>query len=287
MYAAAMGRSWVARRARTRTVERKFAPSEPFASIKVREPPGVNDFRNLYLLAGLRGSFERTTLRESYLAEAALADTPTRWGIHAPWGPCDGGADLDSVGDNLVRGWAHVDLRTDDAAPRPDDVSLAGLLRSMWDSLELFGNCTLTGLDAIVPIDCVGTTMRQRVVGSAVFHRLGSERPVRIAVQVADWRYDDQPLQLDRAAVLSELSTLAEALTVTGDAPPVSYPESSAEHPFGPSPRHQHGVEPFAVEVTVPTWSIDDAAWLAEVLSVACVQATGSDEVEIALRRIS
>jgi hypothetical protein len=86
------------------------AGSIPAASIKVRRH-AVNTFHNLYLLAGLRGTFAYDGSLDVALAETALLDTLTdRWGVAAPWGRCDSGADLETPGDGVVRGWSHVDF---------------------------------------------------------------------------------------------------------------------------------------------------------------------------------
>jgi hypothetical protein len=279
-----VGGSWVAASTGGRSVDRIFAPFEPSASIKVREP--VNEFRNLYLLAGLRGAFERRPSIDPDLAESALLHTlQDRWGLPAPWGACDSGADLDTPGDGVLRGWCHVDLRLDDESPHPNDVPLAGLLRTMWDALELFGSSTLTGVDAILPLDCVGERMWQRVASSATFHGFASEHQVRVVVQLAESYPDAPPLQFDLEEMVAELSESVEVGAAMGDVPLASYPDFVAEHPFGPAPWAAANPNPFRVELAIQAWSIDDAAWLAELVAVACARTGCVDDVEIALRR--
>ena len=74
----------------------------------------MSKFRNLYLVAGLRGDFERGLSMPTELAEVALLHTLERWGVPPPWGRCDSGADLESPGNDVLRGWCHVDLRLRD-----------------------------------------------------------------------------------------------------------------------------------------------------------------------------
>jgi hypothetical protein len=247
----------------------------------------MNEFRNLYLLAGVRGGFERSGSVEPYLAETVLIHTlGERWGIPPPWGACDSGADLESSGDRIVRGWGHVDLRVDESS-LPKDVPLAGLLRTMWDALELFGTCTLTGLDAIVPLACAGEPMWRRVASSTVFHGAGSNSPVQVAVQITE-SYSDAPrLRLNPETLAGVLSEFVEVGASMGDVPLASYPDGSAEHPFGPAPWAEPDTnrDPLRVEVPLGNWSIDVAAWLAEVTCVACARAGCTDDVQVALRR--
>jgi hypothetical protein len=151
--------------------------------------------------------------------------------------------------------------------------------------LELFGSCTLTGVDALVPLTCVGDPMWQRVAGSSIYHRSASELPVRVTVQIAE-SPGTSPLQVDLKAMVASLSEFALVAAVMGDVPLASYPDSVVEHPFGPSPWAAPNRDPFRVELAISAWSIDDAAWLAEVVSLLCARTGCVDDVEIALRRI-
>ena len=199
----------------------------------------------------------------------------------SPWGRCDSGVDLDTPGDAVLRSWGHVDLRLSDKSPEPNDVPLAGLLRTMWDALELFGSSTLTGVDAMLPLTCVREQMWQRVTGSATFHRFASEHQIRVVVQVAEPWPDAPPLHLPVKEMLAELSGMVEVGAAMGDVPLASYPPSPIPQPFGPG----SDPDPFRVEITLPAWSIDTVAWLAEVVSVACARTGCVDDAEIALRR--
>jgi hypothetical protein len=265
-----------------------FASLDPSASIKVREP-AMNEFRNLYLLAGLRGGFERIASLEPYLAETALLHTlDHRWGVPPPWGPCDSGADLETPGEGVVRGWAHVDLRLSDESFQPSDVPLAGLLRTMWDALDLFGRCALTGLDAIVPLACAGEPMWRRVAGATIYHRAALEGSVRVALQITESYSDSPALKLDPETLAGGLSEFVEVGTTMGDVPLASYPDQSAKQPFGLAARAAPDANPnpLRVEVELGAWSIDDAAWLAEVMCVACTRMGCTDDVQIAVRRL-
>jgi hypothetical protein len=92
----------------------------------------------VYLLGGVRGDYRLRSARVPVGVEVALLHImDMHWGIPPPWGACDSGADLDSPGDDALRGWTHVDLRGEDGSV-PNDVPIAGLLRTMWDALELF-----------------------------------------------------------------------------------------------------------------------------------------------------
>jgi len=251
----------------------------------------VNEFRNLYLLAGLRGDFECDASIAAETAEVSLLHTlDETWGISPPWGACDSGADLQSSGDDVLRGWGHVDLRVTEETPPPGDVPLAGLLRTMWDALELYGKATLTGADAIVPLDCVGDPLWKRVGSSVIRHRYrGSEPTARVLVQVSTGS-SDSSVQPDPGAILATLSEFVEVDASMGAVPFASYPPSFAaspfafgvEHPWAPS-----DTDPFRAEISLPVWTVDDAAWLAEAVCASCARAGTARDVQIALRLVS
>jgi hypothetical protein len=150
---------------------------------------GDGGFRNRYLLAGVRGDWTAFPGRGSVSAGVDVLHTlEDQWGVPAPWGACDSGVDLESLGDDVLRAWAHVDLRIGDDQ-RPVDVPVVGLLRTMWDSLELFGRVTLTGVDVIAPLDCVDERLGSRVAMSPVRSkgRASDESPRVHAQAVTPW----------------------------------------------------------------------------------------------------
>lgn len=193
----------------------------------------VESFRNFYLLAGLRGGFQCRSRVDAGIVEGEMLHTfDERWGVPPPWGACDSGADLDSPGDEVLRGWCHVDLRITNDAPDPADAPLAGLLRSMWDALELFGECRLSGVDAIVPLECIGESMSRRVaVAGTVIrnrHRHAFGQPARVLIQASDAWPGSAPTDWDFRAVVASLSDLVDVQRVMDDVPFASYPPSFA-----------------------------------------------------------
>lgn len=256
----------------------------------VRETAAVSDFRNLYLVAGLRGGFERTSSMDPGLAEVALLHTlDERWGVPPPWGACDSGADLEGTGQDVLRGWCHVDLRRSNDAPHPEDVPLGGLLRTMSDALELFGASLLTGVDAIVPLGCVGEPMWWRVAGSVVRNRALSREPARVIVQACEAWPESHPLRPDPHAVVRTLSDFVDVRAAMGDIPSAPYPAAFGPTPFAFGVEHPWAAsdtDPFRAEIVLPVWTIDDAAWLAEAVCVACARAGSVGDVQVALRRV-
>lgn len=251
----------------------------------------MKKFRNLYLIAGLRGDFERDSSIAAETAEVSLLHTlDDRWGVSPPWGACDSGADLQSSGDDILRGWGHVDLRVTDETPPPSDVPLAGLLRTMWDALELYGRPTLTGADAIVPLDCVGDPLQRRVAGSIVRHRYrGSEPTTRVLVQVST-ESSDSSVQLDSGAILATLAEHVQVDAAMDAVPFASYPPSFAPNPFAFGVEHPWApsdTDPFRAVIALPVWTVDDAAWLAEAVCASCARAGEARDVQIALRLVS
>jgi hypothetical protein len=157
----------------------------------------------------------------------------------------------------------------------------------MWDALELFGTCTLTGIDAMLPLACVGDAMALRVDASMLRRdRVAVERSARVVAQVTEPRKEAPRLQLDRDAMAVELSEVVAVEMVMGDVPHASYPDASGRHPFGPAPWAETLDDPLRVEIALPVWSIDDAAWLAEAVAVSCARAGCTTDIELALRRI-
>jgi hypothetical protein len=264
------------------------AGSIPAASIFVRQTARVKEFRNLYLLAGLRGDFERDSSISAETAEVSLLHTlDERWGISPPWGACDSGVDFQSSGDDVLRGWGHVDLRGTHKAPPPSDAPLAGLLRTMWDALELYGRTTLTGADAIVPLDCVGDPLQSRVAGSLVRHRYqGSEATKRVLIQVST-ESSDSSAEADPSAILAILSEFVEVEAAMDGVPFASYPPSFSPNPFAYGVEHPWApsdTDPLRAEIAFPVWTVDDAAWLAEAVCASCARAGETRDVQIALR---
>jgi hypothetical protein len=251
----------------------------------------VTEVRNFYLLAGLRGDFKRDASIATETVEFSLLHTlDYAWGVTPPWGACDSGADLESVGDDVLRAWAHVDLRVASETPSPIDVALAGLIRTMWDALELYGRATLTGIDAIVPLECVGDSLLKRVAGSVSrsrTRRLAS--PVRVLVQAANAWPDSSSRRLDHDAILACLSEFVELKAAMGSVPFASYPPSLSPSPFAFGVEHpwaSSDTDPFRAEVALPIWTVDDAAWLAEAACSSCARAGGAEDVQLALRLV-
>jgi hypothetical protein len=210
----------------------------------------------------------------------ALSHTFQRWGIAAPpWGTGASGLDLESPGDEALRAWNQVDLVTSEERA-PADVPISALLRVMWDTLDIFGTVSLSGVDVIVPVECVSTRTWKRVAGSVVRdddRRTGRQSLALLEVGRA---WPDAPADSwDTQEILRNLSTLCHARAVTS--PELSFhPPSPIEHPFIPS-----DPLPLRAEVVLPDWTIDDAAWLAEAISISCSKAEVTHDVLIALRR--
>jgi hypothetical protein len=264
--------------------------SIPAASMFVRQTARVNEFHNLYLVAGLRGGFERDPSIAPGGAEFSLLHILDHaWGVAPPWGACDSGADLQSSGDHVLRGWGHVDLRVTDETPSPNDVPLAGLLRTMWDALELYGRATLTGADAIVPLDCVGDPVWRRVAGSVIRDRYrGSEPPARVLVQASS-AWPSSSVQPDPDPILATLSEFVEVKAVMGALPFASYPPSFAPSPFAFGVEHPWAsseTDPFRAEIALPLWTVDDVAWLAEAVCASCARAGDTRDVQVAIRLV-
>lgn len=239
------------------------------------------DPENRYLIAGVRGGFTSRTPAAPAAVGGVLLHTLERWGVSAPpWGPCDSDADLESVGSDVLRGWAHVDLGGLNSQHVPD-APVSALLRTTWDALELYGTVTLTGVDAIVPLRAVEDATRIRVANSVVTD--------------ADRALPDRPkvtLELDSAsgevettrvwAATSLVEALAELVGSVAASRTAARPRSTASPARNPFRRL--GKSAFAAQVTVPAWTIDDAAWLVEAAAVACRSAGILDDVQIVTR---
>jgi hypothetical protein len=218
----------------------------------------VTEFRNLYLLAGLRGGFEQhVSIATDMAAFSMLRMLDDGWGVTPPWGACDSGADLETEGDDVLRGWAHVDLRTAMETPTPNDVALAGPLRTMWDALELYGKARLTGADAIVPLECVGDSLWRRVAGSVLRSRAPrTSSPARVLVQAASAWSDSSSQQLDHDQILRCLSEFVEVAAAMDSVPFASYPPSLSPTPFTFGFEHPWGssdTDPFRAESLYPS----------------------------------
>lgn len=248
-------------------------------------------FRNVYLLGGVRGSYRLRSARVPIGVDVALLHTmDMHWGIPSPWGACDSGADLESGGDEVLRGWTHVDLRDDEGCV-PKDVPIACLLRTMWDALELFGSTVLTGVDVIAPVEFVGDSLRNRVFGSGIgdYDRASSGRPARVLVQATNaWGLSSEG-GWDISAILEALGQVVQIQATMSSAPLASYTPSGLPNPFAFGVEHPWSpsdTNPFRAEVIPRAWTIDDAAWLAEAVTAACSQAGVTDDIQVAVRLI-
>jgi hypothetical protein len=237
-----------------------------------------DDFRNLYLVAGIRGSL-RLRRPVPVWVDVDLLHILDRWGIPAPWGPCDSGADLETPGKDVVRGWAHVDLRGRDTDPDPNDVPISGLIRTMWDALELQGTPSLTGIDAWVPLVCAGERMSNRIaMGMLDRDSDNRESSQRALIEVGPAWAGQAAIEWD-PALTAQLAELVEVESGDG-VPRATYPVSDAlEQPF-----RAPETDPFRLVAHLPQWSIDYAAWLAEVVSISCRGVGITTDVQIAVR---
>jgi hypothetical protein len=234
---------------------------------------------NLYLIAGVRGAFASRTLHTPVAVGGDLLHALDRWGIPAPWGPCDSGADLESVGADVLRAWTHVDLRRSDDERPPNDVPVSGLLRTTWDALEIYGTIDLSGVDAIVPSRCAGEQMWVRVTSVATSilrdRARTSDPPPHVLVSVG-CAYSAHPdIYRDVDLVVSTLSDLVEVLDGTSvELRP--FEAQAQESPFRPLDSNL-----FRVEVLLPAWTVDDAGWLVEAVCLACSRAGIGEDIQI------
>jgi hypothetical protein len=238
--------------------------------------------QNLYLVVGIRGEYERRTSRIPANVDGALSHVlDLGWGITPPWGVCDSASDLETPGSGLLRGWNHVDLRrTNDDAPR--DVPVAGLLRTTWDALEIYGATSLTGVDAMLPLDCVGEPMWSRVAGSVLrdSDRASDRLPVVLVPAGKPWP-TSPVIGWKTKAILKTLAEFVEIRAAMDELDHAPYPPSVIPDPFGPADD-----DPFRAQVTLPAWTIDDAAWLVEALSIACRSSGVTQDIELAVRLV-
>ena len=231
--------------------------------------------QNLYLIVGIRGGFTPRTRKPSAAFEVAVGHTLDRWGISPlPWGPCDSGGDLESPGAHVVRAWNHVDLRVSGDDRQLQDVPVSGLLRATWDALDLFGSTDLTGVVVSAPLACAGRQMWARVAGSVVRALDRADEPASVLAEART--LDEKTLDVD--AVLSLLSEFAELGDPPHLAPP---PPTSPSAPLGPFPTE--ATFPLRAGATLAAWTIDDAAWLAEAVTVCCREAGVTGDVEVAV----
>ncbi len=79
--------------------------------------------------------------------------------------------------------------------------------------------------------------------------------------------------------MLETLSDFVDVLAVMRSVEQASYPPSAAPEPFTPSDD-----DPFRAEVALPQWTIDDTAWLAEVVCMACRRASAIADIQVAVR---
>lgn len=208
--------------------------------------------------------------------EVALGNTLDRWGISPPpWAPCDSGADFTSLGSDVLRCWNHVDLGVGSGQTPHEDIPISGLLRTTWDGMELYGHLVLTGVDAIVPTRFAGEAMSRRIFGSVL--RDPARRPTRHAnvavaaraVHAADWDVDAV------SAALAGLVRVRKGVEI----PPL-FPSRPS---LTPTPFMPHEKYSFGSAVVLDAWTIDDAAWLAEAVSVSCLRGGVPDDIEIAI----
>jgi len=237
----------------------------------------------LYFHGGVWGGFRLRSPRVPQTGEGAVSHILDEWGLPAPWAPCDSGVDFTSPGENLLRGWAQVDLRYPSVDEIPEDVPTWGLLRTISSALELFGDLRLTALSAIVPLDALTSRTWGRVSGSTIIRdpdRTTAEPP-KVLLQAGDaWtpapKARWKPRQLRR--FLAELLGGKRAVRTSEERLPLSSP---IPHPFSPAPPPA-----FRAELLLPQWTVDDAAWLVEALAVACRESGITTDVEIIVARI-
>lgn len=211
-----------------------------------------------------------------------LPHTLERWGIsRQPWRACDSGADLDTSGADVLRGWNHVALEPSGVSG-VHDLPISGLMRTTWDALELFGTITLTGVDAIVPTASAGKATRQRVATSTVRDLDRQVQPPPLTLVQAGRAWPTSPaIKWDSPALLETMSELIDIDAARDDMAPAEYAASTGPDPFAPSDEN-----PFRIEVALRAWTIDDAAWLTEAMSVSCRRAGIDQDVQIAVRLV-
>jgi hypothetical protein len=203
-----------------------------------------------------------------------------RWGISPPWGAADSGCDLKTPGDDVLRGWAHVDLGSAAGEPPPTDVPVSALLRGIWDSLELFGTTTLTGVEVIVPLACAGERLWERVAGSILRDdaRALADRP-QVLVQARDAWTDASPNSGETDTIAESLSEFVQVSRSTEVVNAIPFPPAGAPSPFAP-----YDADLFRAEVRLPDWTIEDAAWLVEAVALSCSRTGVGGDIQVAVR---
>lgn len=81
------------------------------------------------------------------------------------------------------------------------------------------------------------------------------------------------------APILRTLEPLVRVSNVMEGVAPIEYGAEGGPNPFAASDE-----KPLRVEVELSAWTIDDAAWLTEVMSIACKRARIQHEVQIGVR---
>lgn len=237
---------------------------------------------NRYLVVGIRGGYELRVSRIPVNVESALLHTlDERWGIAPPWGPCDSGADLATPGNDVLRGWTHVDLRVSGQDP-PSDVPVSALLRTTWDALELYGETRLEGVEVIAPLEGAGDLLWERVLASPLrdADRISRRRP-RIVIELGKVSPDSADVDWDAEPILATVGEFVDAREISS-ADEASDPTFAPAGPFASSDS-----APLRMEVSPPDWTIDDAGWLAEAIVASCQRTGAAQDIHIVLRRMS
>lgn len=231
------------------------------------------------LIVGIRGGFKSRSPITPTEVGGLLPYTLNQWGLVSPWEACDSDADLESTEPDALRAWNHVALEPAHTG-QLDDLPVSGLLRTTWDSIELFGTVGLTGVDVIVPTSHARSRMHERVAASAVrdADRQSPKAP-RCLMQASRAWPTSPRIKWDSGAIANTLNGLVDVLVVTEDLSTVSFPDSRIPSPFALSDDR-----PFRAEVLLRDWTIDDAAWVAEAMAVCCHEAGIDQDVQIAVR---
>jgi hypothetical protein len=235
------------------------------------------------VIVGVRGSFEPRTAQVASELAAVMPHTMQRWGVEpAPWHPADGGGDLQSSGETLMRGWAHV------VVPGVD-LPLSGILRSVWDALELYGHTVLTGVVVITTVDGIGSDLATRVAGLGRTVLLAQEREVapkpRVLATVGfAWNEGDAALQGladDLGKAVAKVTDLTVSAVSHGSVQGFASVPDDPESPFVVP---NSGAVHFTMEL--PVWTIDDAAWLAEGFASACSDLAIEEKLQLSISLI-
>lgn len=237
------------------------------------------------LIVGIRGDFRLGVPRVPSSVETALSRAVDRCGGAAAWGACDSSADLETVGDDILRAWNHIAYRRPEDYSPTHELPLSPLFRATWDALELYGTLSLTGVDAIVPITHAGDPLWMRTVENRSIlldvDRVSLHAP-RVLIQAARAWASSPRIDWTKKAVAQALAELVDGDVVTRDVSPASYPPPAQTDPFRATDEN-----PFRAAVTLPRWTIDDAAWITEALASSCYRAGVRQTVLIAVRAIS